>query len=280
MEFTITAQNGDSVKVEAENWLLALGKAMAFFGVELHAIPRLVCSAGADGSVFADDPTGQHSWMVRPLERPIVVVPAAASPNLEDLAYAEADTSVEEPSTGEMALHPPPALQMPTNSSLYRPADDDEQESLAERLFDLGMDLTTATTDEACQMALELLLEYVPAESACIARGTLDDPALRFVAASGTWADEILGREQPFGEGLVGACFDAGRQLLLEDAEAGPFAPEERRCILCVPILDAELTYGVIRLANPREALFSPIQIEAVESVAETLAWALRARMG
>lgn len=278
MEFTITAQNGDSVKVEAENWLLALGKAMAFFQVELQAIPRLVCSAGADGSVFADDPAGGHSWMVRRIEPRIVVMAAAASPNLEELAYVEADTSVDEPDTGELAVPTPPALQMPESSSLHRAVE--EEESLAERLFDLGMDLTTASTDEACQMCLDLVLEYVPAESGCVARGTLDDPALRFVAASGAWADELLGREQPFGDGIVGACFDSGMRVLLDDAEAGPFAPGERRCVLCVPILDSELTYGVIRLVNPREQPFTRAQIESVETVAETLAWALGARMG
>src|SRR5690606_20998232 len=102
------------------------------------------------------------------------------------------------PNTGELALNPPPALHMPESSSLHKHVED--KESLAERLFDLGMDLATASTDEACQMALDLVLEYVPAESGCVARGTLDDPALRFVAASGAWADELIGREQPFGD--------------------------------------------------------------------------------
>ncbi len=31
MEYTITALNGDSVKIESENWMMAMGKSLAFF---------------------------------------------------------------------------------------------------------------------------------------------------------------------------------------------------------------------------------------------------------
>ena len=57
MEFTITALNGYSVKVESENWMTAMGKALAFFDIEISSI--------AMSGYYAQE------FGVRPYEQPL-----------------------------------------------------------------------------------------------------------------------------------------------------------------------------------------------------------------
>lgn len=287
MEFTITAQNGDSVKIEAENWMLAMGKAMTFFQVDTPEVGRLICNPGADGSVFIDNPTGERSWMVRRVEQKITVVAAAASASfVQEPAYSEPPSLMEDPPTVELSATPPPALSMPVTSSLHKVAE--EVESLAERLFDLSMEISMASPDEACKMALDLIHEFVAVEAASVARGTINDPELRFVAATGPVADQIIGRSLHFGEGLIGMCFDMGGTLVVNDVESETrhvdhFDQEtgfETLCALCVPIVDDEsMSFGVIQLLNPSERRFSPENVEAVETIARTLAGSLRTQV-
>lgn len=277
MEFSITAQNGDSVKVEAENWMVAMGKAMTFFGVEIADVGRLVCSPGKDGSVFVDNPGSERTWMLRPIAGGITVV-AAASSVAEELP--------EEPVVDKdpVSTEPPPTLSMPETSSLKKELEDIE--TLAERLFDLSMDLAEATPDRACQLALDLVLEFVDIEAASVARGNLNDPVLRFVAATGPTAEQLLGTSVQFGEGLIGMCFDMGGTMIVDDiSEENRHAHHvdeavgfDTKVALLVPIADEDgQTYGVIELLNPGEGSFSSAHVEAVETVARTLAGALSA---
>jgi putative methionine-R-sulfoxide reductase with GAF domain len=161
-------------------------------------------------------------------------------------------------------------------------------ETLAERVFDLSMDLASAPEEDAYGMALDLLLEFVQAEAGSVARGTLNDPNLKFVAATGPVADEIIGREVGFGEGLVGMCFDVRSTIVVDevdqdtrhldqfDAETG-FSTV---AALCVPVFDETegLIYGVIQLLNPPGRGFTMQDKEAAELIAQTLSTALTRR--
>jgi len=188
---------------------------------------------------------------------------------------------------------------MPVSSSL-RPVDadvdvdddedeDEEVETLAERLFELSMDLAAAEPDDACQMALELVHEFVHTEAASVARGTINDPALTFVAATGPVGQSILGRTVPFGSGLVGLAFDVGGTLLVNDAgsDSRHLADLDREtgfhtmAALCVPIVTSDnRSFGVIQLLNPPSRKFSQDDVEVVETIARTLATNLAAAMG
>lgn len=278
MEFTITAHDGDSVKVEAENWMAAMGKAMAFFHVDVVRAGRMVCDPGADGSIFVDNPSAERTWMIRPVQPPIMVVVAASSQNLAELQ------SAEEPETPAEAEVPPsgapPLLTMPEVSSLHRVVQ--EKDLLAERLFDVGLDLSLATPEEASGLILALLMEYVPAQQVSVAYGTLNDAYLRIVAAAGAIADPVRDGTVPFGEGLIGQCFELRGTLLSHDvagegrhldrvhADADPGF--EVKAAACVPILDAEgLVYGVIQILNPIRGAWTDEDISAAEAVARTL---------
>lgn len=174
---------------------------------------------------------------------------------------------------------PAPAFEMP-RSSLIR----EEPESLAERLFEASMDFIGAERDEACQIALELVNEFVSCQASSIALGTLNDRELTFVAATGPVADQIQGSKQPFGKGLVGMCFDLRSTLVVTDVKQsahhdGAFDQQtgfDTHAALCVPILDDEgLAYGVIQLLNPTGQPFFDEDEEAVETIARALAGAL-----
>ncbi len=178
---------------------------------------------------------------------------------------------------------PAPAIEMPVESSLKR----EEPESLAERIFDLSMDIATADIDEACGMALDIILEFVPSQAGSVARGTLNDPALVFVAARGPVADQIEGKEVGFGEGIIGMCFDMRGTLLVNDVASDTRHLDqldrqtgfETLAVLCVPILDDEnLGYVVIQLLNPPERAFNQGHVEIAESVAKILANSLANR--
>src|SRR5262245_11500901 len=53
--------------------MTAMGKALAFFDIEIGTIGKLTCSPARDGSVFIEDPTGMRSWMIRQHARDISV---------------------------------------------------------------------------------------------------------------------------------------------------------------------------------------------------------------
>ena len=167
--------------------------------------------------------------------------------------------------------------------------EEEEEETLAERLFDLSMDLSMAEPDDACQLALDLALEFVDSDAGSVVRGSINDPALTFVAATGPVRDQIIGRQVPFGAGLVGLAFDVGGTLVVNDASSDSRHLDKidqetgfhTMASLCVPVLtDDGHSYGVIQLLNQSGKGFSEQDVEVVETIAGTLANALRAAMG
>jgi putative methionine-R-sulfoxide reductase with GAF domain len=302
VEFTITAGNGDSVKVEAENWMVAMGRALAFLDVDIAASDRVVCTPAGDGGVLVEqirppppaDPRSMldtderprhedRSWTVRRVAPAIEVrvTPLSALERWEDAVPRVLREEPTDTEPGHRAAAAPLAMPDPT---LHR---DEPPESLAERLFDLSMDIAASDVGTACNLALDLILSLVPAEAASVARGTVDDPALVFVAARGPVADRILGREVRFGEGLLGMCFDMRGTLLVNDVAADlrhldQFDREtgfETLAVLCVPILDHDGTgHGVVQLLNPPNRHFTPAHVEVVETTARTLASSLSSR--
>ena len=287
MEFSITARNGDSVRIDAENWMAALGRALPFFTIDHLSV--MTCTPSADGSVLVETPSDGKNWMVRPNLQPVRVMAAPTSerfPSLVPEAEEIASPTLDAPKdVGAM-----PTFEMPT-SSLHREApgadaggDDDDDETLAERLFDLSLDLTEAEPDEACRLGLDLILEFVPAEAGSVARGSLNDSALVFVAATGPVAADIMGRKVPFGSGLIGMCFDMKGTLQVSDVgtdrrhleDLDMLTGFDTKTVLCVPLLDADSkSFGAVQLLNPPSGGFTVEQVETVETIAQTLAGAL-----
>jgi hypothetical protein len=299
----ITAASGEAVTVESENWMIAMGKAMAFFDMDAAQMVRWVCTAGPAGQVLVEDPVARRAWTVRPLDMVLKIVALGASAGVEHEATDPPDDSYEY----DPGALPPPTLRMPARSNLAPPpmpapiaeterpepepeprpavtrsptsSDVFSPESLAERLFDLSTDIAGADAKLACQLALDLIEDFVPCEAGSVARSTSTGFELTFVAARGPLAASLLGRTLPFGSGFVGLCFEAGipvqadaaggdkRHLGRFDAEFG-FVTRET---LCVPVTRDGQVLAVVQLINPLRP-FEPYQVEAVVTVARTLA--------
>jgi hypothetical protein len=291
VEFTITASSGESVSIKSENWMLALGKAMPFFQMDATSMVRWVITPGAEGAVTVEDPVAKRKWTVKPKEMAVKIV--ALGPVRESVADApdwEPRKEEEEPENAS----PPPMLTMPMKSSLAPPPMPDpppmpaitrkatDAESVAERLFDLSMDIAGAPPEEACQRALALLQEFIPCEASSVARGSVADFHLTIAAATGPVAEQLVGTQVPFGSGYVGLCFDSRIPVQVNGVEG-----DERhhtdidentgfhtRACTCVPVLRGDEIFGVIQLLNPASP-FLPEDIDVAAQVAQTLAEAL-----
>jgi hypothetical protein len=180
--------------------------------------------------------------------------------------------------TGQLIVRPQTATAAAPTPADGPPAD------LAERLFDRTMDLTAASSaEEACRVALDVVLDLVPCEAGSVLRGTLNDDHLTFVAVAGPAATQLLGQRLPFGHGIVGASFDLGIAIEVADAHEDPrhvgsFDAQtgfRTRSVLCVPIQGVDLYHGALQLLNPMSGRFAPWHREVAEQVAGSLATTL-----
>lgn len=245
---------GESVKVHAPNWMMAMSKAMAFMDIDPDSMGRWVAEPQDGSTVLVRDPQSGRTWKATPEGN-------AAPPVPEALASS---------ATAGPTLAPAPA------TSLKAPDD------LAERIFDLSFDITSQTPNVACSTALTLINEFVPCEASSVLRGTINDTALTFVAVNGPVAQDILGRKLPWGTGLVGTAFDLGISIQTSTEQSDAHLKKvdsdtgfSTKAVLCVPVRNDTGTFGVIQLLNPPGGKFLDWHIETVESVARTLAGAL-----
>ena len=135
------------------------------------------------------------------------------------------------------------------------------------------------TANQACQLALEQAMALVPCEAGSIVRGGANDPALKFVACAGPAAEQMLGQELAFGEGLLGVAFDLGITVVNNDVYADPRFERRfdqrtgfrTRTVLCAAVRGNNAFYGALQLINPRGDRFQPWQVTAAEAVAQAL---------
>ena len=177
MKYVIVSDSGTRAEVEAPSWMMAMGRAMSQLGLSADSMGRWVCVPQADGTVVVEDPKEGVRW---------IVYEGSAPPSTQP--------------------KPSPAAPGPTTET----TEPDEPESLAERLFDLSFQIAGAPPDDAGRLALSILEEFIPCEAASVARGTLNDTSLHIIAASGPVGSRVQGMKIPFGQGIVGLCFDMG----------------------------------------------------------------------
>ncbi len=214
-----------------------------------------------------------------PVAPPAPAAPAApaapVAPSERPRRRRQAPTSFP---TGQLIVRPQTATAAAPTPADGPPAD------LAERLFDRTMDLTAASSaEEACRVALDVVLDLVPCEAGSVLRGTLNDDHLTFVAVAGPAATQLLGQRLPFGHGIVGASFDLGIAIEVADAHEDPrhvgsFDAQtgfRTRSVLCVPIQGVDLYHGALQLLNPMSGRFAPWHREVAEQVAGSLATTL-----
>jgi putative methionine-R-sulfoxide reductase with GAF domain len=305
--FSVTTGSGSSVEVEAGNWMIALGRAMPLLADDLGEMVQWVCTHHDDGSVGVFDPVRGSQVRVEPVVPRLQVIAAGRT-------FNEPEGPDRRPATEELPLAdgPPPSLEMPTASrlaplepppDLHRAPDDlsdegfvtqeipydleslaftEEVPMLAERLFDLSMAMTGSSPAAASRMALDLLHDFLPSEASTVALASLNSTALVAVAATGPVKERLVGRRFPFGEGLLGLCFDLAIPVQVDDVRAddrhlGAVDAEtgfQTRAVLCVPVQNEGEALGVLELINPSGGI-NQDDVDVVRQVAATLANAL-----
>ncbi|MFT5458529.1 MAG: hypothetical protein ACI9K2_005034 [Myxococcota bacterium] len=288
MEYTIQSTDGETVRIDAANWMMALGKAVAFLGIDLdHA--ELTCRPDLDGAMRIGQAGVDREWLVRRHQPRLRVRPVGPNEDTTSDTWESDEPTQQGDDLPSLGVPQPqlagPDVPMPTLTLDDELTDAETEEvSLAERLFDLSFDIAEAEPDEACRLALDLVQEYVRAQAGSILRGSLNDEAMRFVAVDGPVADQLIGRSVPFGQGLIGQAFDMRATLVATDARHDRRHLDRidqetgfvTRVALCVPVHSPEQgSLGVIQLINPPGDTFSEIHIEVVETVARTLVGAL-----
>jgi hypothetical protein len=251
MQYTIVGGGGRRAQVDAPSWMMAMGRAMSKLGLSSDSMGRWVCTPRPNGTVVVEDPVEGQRWVIFEGEGP----------------------APEEP------------LPVASEKKAPRAAPASEPEGLAERLFDLSFDIAGASSEEGAKLALALIQEFVPCEAASVARGGLNDTCLLIVAASGPVGDKMRGKRIPYGQGIVGLCFDMAITVQVDDvahhkshlARIDQETGFQTRETLCVPIRDdMQRMFGVLQLINPSDG-FQDWHIECVETVARTLSGPLGA---
>jgi hypothetical protein len=290
------------------NWLQAVGSSAHELGLDPKSLRRLVCVIENEGFVRIRDPkTGLRLTVRRltsdaPLAEPMAgPAPhiAEAEPTSSEVAAAVEDTTLDDFLPG---MAPPPQLtmlvpQLPAGDAitsarlahLDEPPQAEVPESMAERLFDLGMDIASAPDlESASLLALEILSDVVPSESAAVLLADSTQNALRFSAATGPYAERARTLLVPLGVGIAGFAVATGRSIIVQDAESDPrrYAGADEatgyttRSMLAAALVDADgQVLGCIELINPPEP-FLDWHLDAACSIASALAEAVSIRGG
>ena len=292
------------VMATGPNWLVAVGSSAHELSLDSQSLRRLVCVIENDGFVRIRDPkTGLHltvrritsdATLAEPMEAPAPRL--AESETSSDEVLAQEDTTLDDLLPGMS----PPVLtmlvpQLPAGDGIeatrLAPAGDPFQppvpEDLAERLFDLGMDIAAAPDLESASLqALEILQDVVPTESAAVLLVDSDRNALRFSAATGPYAERARTLLVPLGVGIGGYAVASGRSIIVQDAATDPrrFAEADEatgyttRSMLAAALVDADgRVLGCIELINPPEP-FLDWHLDAACSIASALAEAVSIR--
>jgi GAF domain-containing protein len=130
---------------------------------------------------------------------------------------------------------------------------------------------------------LDLALEKIPSDAGSVWLADLSRRDLRFAAARGPKASELLSAEVavPMGKGLVGYCAQEGVGLAVGDTsrdprhlrEVGQRVGYEARSVLTTPILLNGRTLGAIQLVNRKGATgYSQAELAMLHYVAHQAA--------
>lgn len=239
--YVVSPAGEKPVPIKAPNWMVALGEVLN----DLHAISslqRLACEVLPNGTVIATDLKGGGRFVIQ--ERLAVT---SSHPLLvdEDLRTLDPDLDLVEV---------------------------DAFDSWLADIDDAGSSMF------ACQAALAASQMAVPCESASVL--LLEDRGLRFVAAAGPVADQLVGRHIPPHVGAAGFAVQHRQAMVLYEMPDTPRHYEAvdndtgylTRNLCCVPVVYDDLVHGVIEVLNfPVNEPFDGEGIAMLEKVAKRL---------
>lgn len=281
MRFHIQDSNGREAHVEAADWMMAMVRAVDVFGASPSGFD---CEQGVAGIVHVTDPRSGEWWRVAPVAADVeldtseVARPPPPEPGLQ--AYGDPtmpSRSRRYRTARRLPLWSPQSAPRPLAADAGEP--DGRPPNLAERLFELSMEIEAQPhVQGAAAHTLHLAMTLVPCEAGSVLRS--GDSDFEFFVVQGGGGASLVGRRVPLGQGIVGAAYDAGVTIRVEDVAQDPRhlgeidaeTGFETRSILCVPIRSEEAFHGAIELLNPRGHAFRPWHVDVVESLAAALA--------
>jgi hypothetical protein len=258
--FRIEGPNVPRIELTSDNWMGALGDVLQKLSIDnLNAIE---CDVRADGDIEVRSPS--HSFVIHE----IVQGPAAAAAVRRPLPHDLPEASV---------LDAPEPYEAPA----WRTHEDSADQLVASVESRCKAILDAETAEAACAVALDLLMEFVPAESGAVLLADRRSRDLRFVAARGPRARGLAGTPVPSGRGIAGLTVRAGIALTIREAAQDPrhYGEVDQRTgyrtqgILSVPIRGARAALGCLQLLNPfGNTGFLPWHQTAAQVVAARLA--------
>lgn len=161
------------------------------------------------------------------------------------------------------------------------------QDELLELLFMETQSIINANTHEqAARQTLCLLQRYIPFESASVLLAGINDVSLRFVAATGPFAEAVSEMQVPLDGGLAGFVFQTGCDVIVEDVaiedrhleQVDAQTGYQTRTMLASALMDEDCQhFGCVELLNPTRP-FSARDLQIVRTIARPLANYLSAR--
>ncbi len=240
--FLIQSTDRPTFEVESDNWMGALEEALARLALPADAVE---CDVDAQGDVAVTTPSLRlHIREVR-----------------------EATSAATQPRLGSLPLDLPPAAFAAPHED-----DGDRDRARAYERADLAPDDAVAAITAAiqplvdvpdsvlaCNQALDLLLEYVPAQSGAVLLVDRTTRDLYFACARGPQSRGLIGMPVPSGRGIAGLTVRAGIALCVREANADPRHYREidlrtgyqTHALLSVPLRGVRQALGCIQLLNP-----------------------------
>ena len=275
MWFQISAPGRAPQRIDAPNWLAALGLALDRTG-QIGALGRLACEVLPNGGVIARDARSGLAFIVHadgddlPDDR---LQPSRSADGIE----LEAGTAELHSGEGEDEL----SGEFPTVVTRVArdPALRAERLRTAWAWAGISLaDIRDAPGEEAaCLAARRLAQAAVPTRAGAV---LLREPGggLRFAAASGPSSARLAGLRLPPGRGIAGFCVDRGVALALRRPREDPrfYAEIDRLtgfstdAVLCAPVGDPAL--GCLQLLNPEAGELGDEALRLVEPVCAELA--------
>jgi len=251
-----------SVAVEAGNWLGALSTALPQLGLNQGALGRLVCSVLDGGGAEALDP--ESGVRVR-------ILPAGAA--VTEVTHEAADVFKADASATGLGS------EAPVKPTVASTPDIDRMERLFERCAEIS---DARDVRGACQNALKVLHDLVPADAGAVLLQARTGDQLRFAAAVGPSSSRVLDTTIPAREGIAGFSHSLCVGVVIEDAvrDERHYAKVDNstgyrtKSILAVPIRTPDGgSFGCMELLNPPRR-FGSEDFMVAETVSNALgAW-------
>lgn len=274
MWFQISAPGRAPQRVDAPNWLAALGLALDRTG-QIAALGRLACEVLPNGGVIARDARSGLAFIVHAEGDDSAALLAGPTRSADDIELEAATSELQSGGDDEVSEEYPTVVTRTIGDPALRA--DRLRTAWAWSGLSLS-DIREAPGEEAaCRAALRLAQAAVPSGAGAV---LLRDPAggLRFAAASGPSSARLAGLRVPPGRGIAGFCVQRGVGLALRRPQDDPrfYAEIDRLTgfstegVLCAPVGAPAL--GCLQLLNPESGALSAEELRLVEPVCEELA--------